>query len=101
MRTAPNRSGVMQDFPLALVGISITSWAIQVLRAGKLNKLASKRSSVSDVTNDFYAGTFFTFHKRWVAGKCTMLEHSATVMARLEASAKSNCSRMVNAAASN
>jgi len=84
-------------FPLAVVSINATKWAMDALRQGRLNALALRHGSVARVAALFHAGAVYEFVARWRAGGHTMLQ-SGFVMKEMEAHAKANPADMVGRA---
>eukprot|EP00955_Chlamydomonas_euryale_P092345 364699-Chlamydomonas_euryale.AAC.13 len=72
-----------QEFPLAVVSLNATLWALQALREGRLSRDAVRLRSVTDAATLFYVGTMYTFYDTWHGGGKTMSD-SGFVMKELE-----------------
>jgi len=53
-----------QEFPLAIVSLNVTTWALRALRAGKLDKAARQLGGHMAAANHFYCGALLEFHTR-------------------------------------
>ncbi|TGZ63010.1 hypothetical protein CRM22_007136 [Opisthorchis felineus] len=63
----------IHHFPFSLIGINLTTLLLQLMRQGHLNRLYNKQHSVLHTFMLLYSGLFYTFCKRWVEEKCTVL----------------------------
>ncbi|GAA53461.1 ELMO domain-containing protein 3 [Clonorchis sinensis] len=61
-------------FPFSLIGINLTTLLLQLMRQGHLNRLYNKQHSVLHTFMHLYSGLFYTFCKRWVEEKYTVLK---------------------------
>ncbi|GBG72651.1 hypothetical protein CBR_g12225 [Chara braunii] len=75
-------------FPLSIISINITKWALESLRAGTLSKEINKQNSVVNVINQFHKGAFHDFYNRWKNGGMTMLQSGYLLKEVEEASMK-------------
>lgn len=64
----------VQNFPLAVVGLTWTQIIVERLKKGKLNNLAIKENSFISVVNGVYRGCFIVFHTLWRAQRCTIAD---------------------------
>lgn len=88
----------VQGFPLALVCINVTSWAISLLAAGKLNAAARQLNNAVRACDLFVIGAVYKFYKAWVKrGGGTILDVGVQ-MSIIEKDAKSSPGRAVAAA---
>lgn len=53
-----------QEFPLAVVSLNISRWALVALRGGALARHARRFGSHLAAANCFYCGAFYEFHAR-------------------------------------
>lgn len=54
-----------QEFPLAIVSLSVTTWALGALRAGRLEAAAAQLGgSHLAAANLFHCGAMYEFHSR-------------------------------------
>ena len=83
-----------QQFPLTIVSINVSKWALQALRSGLLNRHCNKLGSVFAAANKFYLGAFYEFYYRWKAGGATMTQ-SGFVLKEVEDYAKRAVAKMV------
>ena len=61
-------------FPLAVVSINATKWAMDVIRSGALNRLAIRHRSMERAAALFQAGAVYTFVDKWRRGRFTMAQ---------------------------
>ncbi|XP_075732454.1 ELMO domain-containing protein 3-like isoform X1 [Rhipicephalus microplus] len=61
-----------QNFPFALMSLNITKMSIEALREEVLNRCCNERNDVTDVVNEFYAGTFLLLYLSWKNKKLTI-----------------------------
>ncbi|WIA16945.1 hypothetical protein OEZ85_013867 [Tetradesmus obliquus] len=86
-----------QEFPLAVVSLNISRWALVALRGGALARHARRFGSHLAAANCFYCGAFYEFYARWVQGK-TMRE-AGFVLKQLEEYAAQHPARLLRLAA--
>ena len=83
-----------QNFPLAVVSINVTSWALEALRRNLLNAAIRDCGSVLDAMNRFHVGTMYEFYLVWKRGHESM-RTSGFVLRNLEELAKKDVARML------
>lgn len=64
----------VQEFPLAIVGMNITKWVLQVLQQGKLDATAAREGSVAVAADQFMIGCWHLMYSKWKASHGTMTE---------------------------
>eukprot|EP00775_Hariotina_reticulata_P010811 gene10811-10967_t len=87
----------LQEFPLAIVSLNITRWALMALRAGALLRAARRLGSYILAANHFYCGAFYEFYARWRQGK-TMRE-AGFVLKQLEEYCRHHTEKLLELAA--
>ncbi|KAK8775271.1 hypothetical protein V5799_031387 [Amblyomma americanum] len=61
-----------QNFPFAVMSLNITRVSIEALREEALNRHCNERNDITDVVNEFYAGTFLLLYLSWKNRKLTI-----------------------------
>ena len=64
----------VQEFPLAIVGMNITVWVLNVLQQGKLDATAAREGSVTVAANRFMVGCWHLMYTKWKESHGTMAE---------------------------
>ncbi|XP_077544017.1 ELMO domain-containing protein 3-like [Haemaphysalis longicornis] len=61
-----------QNFPFAVMSLNITRVSIEALREEVLNRCCNERNDITEVVNEFYAGTFLLLYLSWKNRKLTI-----------------------------
>jgi hypothetical protein len=72
-----------QEFPLAVVSLNATVWALAALRAGRLDGAAARLGGAARAADAFHCGCVYAFAESWRSGRHSMAR-SGVVMKQLQ-----------------